>query len=122
MADGKVCCAKCLLQKNHQSVEINLFILGLQVIRRQTGVLRVNCFDCLDRSNFVQSVVGSVVLDTMLTHLWRRRPELTGSKCSTLQQLFSVGWAGGDGTFYFSFRSINFDGIAQIGPLEGQWR
>ncbi len=32
------------------------------VSRRQSGVIRTNCIDCLDRTNVVQSVIGRIVL------------------------------------------------------------
>ena len=35
----------------------------------QTGVFRVNCIDCLDRTNVVQSMLARVVLETQLVKL-----------------------------------------------------
>ncbi|KAI0007943.1 SacI homology domain-containing protein [Xylariaceae sp. FL0662B] len=39
---------------------------GGQVIRKQTGVLRTNCMDCLDRTNVCQSSFGKYMLDLQL--------------------------------------------------------
>ncbi|EFJ44140.1 hypothetical protein VOLCADRAFT_95601 [Volvox carteri f. nagariensis] len=39
------------------------------VVRRQSGVMRTNCIDCLDRTNVVQGVLGRKALEAMLTSL-----------------------------------------------------
>ncbi len=35
----------------------------------QLGVFRVNCIDCLDRTNFVQSAIARLILETQLNTL-----------------------------------------------------
>ena len=41
----------------------------LMSLNFQTGVFRVNCIDCLDRTNVVQSMLARVVLETQLVKL-----------------------------------------------------
>ncbi|KAJ2437315.1 hypothetical protein GGF42_008671, partial [Coemansia sp. RSA 2424] len=43
--------------------------VGDQVLTRQHGVFRVNCMDCLDRTNVVQSTVARCVLNEQLVRL-----------------------------------------------------
>ena len=38
---------------------------GDVVRRRQTGVLRTNCIDCLDRTNVVQGMLGRKALEAV---------------------------------------------------------
>ena len=38
-----------------------------QTVRRQSGVLRTNCMDCLDRTNVVQSACGRLALEQQLS-------------------------------------------------------
>ncbi|KAJ2794930.1 phosphatidylinositol-3,5-bisphosphate 5-phosphatase, partial [Coemansia helicoidea] len=38
-------------------------------VRRQTGIVRSNCIDCLDRTNAAQSIIGKVVLAHQLFEL-----------------------------------------------------
>ncbi|EIW70203.1 hypothetical protein TREMEDRAFT_30281 [Tremella mesenterica DSM 1558] len=46
-----------------------LWTLQGEVVRRQDGVFRTNCIDCLDRTNVVQSAIARQVLGTMLIQL-----------------------------------------------------
>nr|CDS27216.2 phosphatidylinositide phosphatase SAC2 [Hymenolepis microstoma] len=43
---------------------------------KQEGVFRVNCVDCLDRTNLVQSVFATVILESQLQKLGRLPPEV----------------------------------------------
>ena len=45
------------------------------VVCTQRGVLRVNCVDCLDRTNVVETSVARIVLETQLTKLGVVPPE-----------------------------------------------
>lgn len=45
------------------------------VVCKQQGVFRVNCIDCLDRTNVVQTAIAKSVLETMLTKLGLIPPE-----------------------------------------------
>ena len=37
-----------------------------QIVEQQQGVFRVNCLDCLDRTNYVQDVISSITLTHFL--------------------------------------------------------
>lgn len=43
------------------------------MICEQTGVFRVNCIDCLDRTNVVQTAVARLVIDQQVRALFRHR-------------------------------------------------
>ena len=45
------------------------------VICKQTGVFRVNCVDCLDRTNLVQSAIAKAVLLTQMNKLALLAPD-----------------------------------------------
>ena len=45
------------------------------VVCSQRGILRINCVDCLDRTNVVETSVARVVLETQLTKLGVVPPE-----------------------------------------------
>ena len=40
-----------------------------QILSEQTGIIRSNCIDCLDRTNVCQSIFAKIVLATQLTSL-----------------------------------------------------
>ncbi|CAA9999838.1 unnamed protein product [Nesidiocoris tenuis] len=61
------------------------------IICQQNGVFRVNCIDCLDRTNVVQTAIGKTVLETQLTKLGLLAPE--GSLPSSLRSTFQLLWA-----------------------------
>lgn len=58
------------------------------VHKQQTGVIRSNCIDCLDRTNVVQSYYADKMLDYML-----REYAQLNSKPSVLIQVFRDTWA-----------------------------
>jgi len=45
------------------------------VVCTQRGVLRINCVDCLDRTNVVETAIARTVLETQLTKLGVVPPE-----------------------------------------------
>ena len=45
------------------------------VVCTQNGVFRVNCIDCLDRTNVVQTSIGKLVLENQLIKLGVSAPE-----------------------------------------------
>nr|XP_019050419.1 phosphatidylinositol phosphate phosphatase [Kwoniella bestiolae CBS 10118]OCF29349.1 phosphatidylinositol phosphate phosphatase [Kwoniella bestiolae CBS 10118] len=53
-----------------------------QVIEKQDGVFRVNCLDCLDRTNYVQDVISSLTLSRFLNSI--------GSPLQSSQTLWSA--------------------------------
>jgi len=65
-------------------------------IRQQTGILRTNCMDCLDRTNVVQSAVGGWVLQQQLAEMGMSINLQTDAKT----QWFNTLWYGND-TLYF---------------------
>ena len=58
---------------------------------RQAGVFRVNCVDCLDRTNVVQTALARLVLETQLAKLGLVQPEL-GLSAATRTN-FQCVWA-----------------------------
>ncbi|XP_074531631.1 phosphatidylinositide phosphatase SAC2 isoform X2 [Halichoeres trimaculatus] len=66
------------------------------VICKQEGFLRVNCMDCLDRTNVVQAAVARVVMEQQLKKLGVMPPEqLLPLKCYRIHQ---VMWANNGDT------------------------
>uniref|UniRef100_A0A023EYP6 Putative inositol-145-triphosphate 5-phosphatase synaptojanin inp51/inp52/inp53 family n=1 Tax=Triatoma infestans TaxID=30076 RepID=A0A023EYP6_TRIIF len=61
------------------------------VICKQNGAFRVNCIDCLDRTNVVQTAIGKAVLEIQLTKLGLLPPE--GNLPSSLRTTFQLLWA-----------------------------
>ncbi|XP_073970168.1 phosphatidylinositide phosphatase spermathreecae isoform X3 [Rhodnius prolixus] len=61
------------------------------VICKQKGAFRVNCIDCLDRTNVVQTAIGKAVLEVQLTKLGLLPPE--GNLPSSLRTTFQSLWA-----------------------------
>ncbi|BFY98337.1 hypothetical protein BsWGS_01378 [Bradybaena similaris] len=61
------------------------------VICEQQGVFRVNCVDCLDRTNVVQTAIARIVMETQFRKLGLLPPEesLPGSCRRTYQQIWA---------------------------------
>ncbi|KAL0481087.1 phosphatidylinositide phosphatase [Acrasis kona] len=67
---------------------------GCVTDKTQQGVLRVNCIDCLDRTNVCESVFGRMVLDEQLHHLHIFKDDHQHVKDEPLiEQLFKNVWA-----------------------------
>jgi hypothetical protein len=62
------------------------------VSRRQSGVIRSNCIDCLDRTNVVQSVFARRALDAQLAELCGFHAN-GGDKHAQLDAMFRNVWA-----------------------------
>ncbi|KAL9602390.1 MAG: hypothetical protein Q9179_002547 [Wetmoreana sp. 5 TL-2023] len=60
-----------------------------EVLRRQKGVLRTNCMDCLDRTNVVQSACGSRALERQL----QEEGVEVDLQTDTTTQWFNTLWA-----------------------------
>ncbi|XP_019358461.1 PREDICTED: phosphatidylinositide phosphatase SAC2 [Gavialis gangeticus] len=61
------------------------------VICKQEGIFRVNCMDCLDRTNVVQAAIARVVMEQQLKKLGVMPPEqLLPMKCNRIYQII---WA-----------------------------
>ena len=62
------------------------------VVCTQTGVVRVNCIDCLDRTNVVQTAIAKLILETQLTKLGVVPPE-PGCLPDDTRLIFQSLWA-----------------------------
>ena len=62
------------------------------VVCTQTGVVRVNCIDCLDRTNVVQTALARLILETQLTKLGVVPPE-PGGLPENSKLIFQSLWA-----------------------------
>ncbi|XP_011304045.1 phosphatidylinositide phosphatase SAC2 isoform X2 [Fopius arisanus] len=57
----------------------------------QKGVFRINCIDCLDRTNVVQTAVGKTVMEMQFSKLGLIPPD--GTLPTNLRQTFQLLWA-----------------------------
>ena len=57
----------------------------------QNGVFRVNCIDCLDRTNVVQTALGKAVMEIQFSKLGLIPPD--GTLPSNIRQTFQLLWA-----------------------------
>jgi hypothetical protein len=58
-------------------------------MREQTGTFRINCIDCLDRTNVVESALARHILTNQLTQVGRTPDSLT----SDIEWVFNDMWA-----------------------------
>jgi hypothetical protein len=63
------------------------------VTKSQTGVLRVNCIDCLDRTNVCESIFARIVLTNKLRELNLLQPNEKVTDKANLEKLFKNTWA-----------------------------
>lgn len=67
------------------------------VIMQQNGVFRVNCLDCLDRTNLVQGMISQMALELFLSHrgergnsdFWMRHSALWADNGDTLSKIYA---------------------------------
>lgn len=67
------------------------------VIMQQNGVFRVNCLDCLDRTNLVQGLISQMALELFLSHrderansdFWMRHSALWADNGDTLSKIYA---------------------------------
>lgn len=57
----------------------------------QKGVFRVNCIDCLDRTNVVQTALGKAVMEMQFSKLGLIPPD--GTLPTNIRQTFQLLWA-----------------------------
>ena len=57
----------------------------------QKGVFRVNCMDCLDRTNVVQTALGKAVMEMQFSKLGLIPPD--GTLPTNIRQTFQLLWA-----------------------------
>ena len=60
-------------------------------ILMQKGVFRVNCIDCLDRTNVVQTALGKTVMEMQFSKLGLIPPD--GTLPTNIRQTFQLLWA-----------------------------
>jgi hypothetical protein len=65
----------------------------VEVRSKQTGTVRTNCMDCLDRTNVVQSMLGRFVLSRMLIDLGILREGESVEDDPAFEHLFRNVWA-----------------------------
>jgi hypothetical protein len=63
------------------------------VLQRQNGVFRVNCIDCLDRTNVVHSMLARVVLESQLVKLGLFTPDQNIKQYQQFNDLYQNIWA-----------------------------
>lgn len=78
------------MQRNFEA-QGYLWISGDTVLSQQKGVFRVNCIDCLDRTNVVQSAFARYVLNQQLGAVALLTPSITGGLETDL--IFNDVWA-----------------------------
>ncbi|KIW72427.1 hypothetical protein PV04_00622 [Phialophora macrospora] len=67
------------------------------VIMQQNGVFRVNCLDCLDRTNLIQGIISQMALELFLSHrgergnsdFWMRHSALWADNGDTLSKIYA---------------------------------
>ncbi|KAK7903796.1 Inositol-1,4,5-trisphosphate 5-phosphatase 1 [Exophiala xenobiotica] len=67
------------------------------VIMQQNGVFRVNCLDCLDRTNLIQGMISQMALELFLSHrdergnsdFWMRHSALWADNGDTLSKIYA---------------------------------
>jgi synaptojanin len=67
------------------------------VVLQQEGVFRVNCLDCLDRTNLVQGMISHMVLEAFLNHrgevassdFWMRHSSLWADNGDALSKIYA---------------------------------
>ena len=58
------------------------------VVLQQTGVIRTNCLDCLDRTNCVQTFLGLTTLQEQLKNLQLNTPQIMSRFSQVFQQMW----------------------------------
>ncbi|KAJ1662422.1 hypothetical protein EV178_005911 [Coemansia sp. RSA 1646] len=84
-----------VLQLQHEISNMGYFWhSGKQALTSQQGVFRVNCMDCLDRTNVVQSALARFVLNEQLIRLGvHAAPERGLAAYDGLEQMLNHLWA-----------------------------
>ncbi|RMD43958.1 hypothetical protein DV735_g1166, partial [Chaetothyriales sp. CBS 134920] len=67
------------------------------VIMQQNGIFRVNCLDCLDRTNLVQTMISRMVMENFLSHraeransdFWMRHSTLWADNGDALSRIYA---------------------------------
>lgn len=67
------------------------------VIMQQNGIFRVNCLDCLDRTNLIQGMISQMAIELFLSHrderansdFWMRHSTLWADNGDTLSKIYA---------------------------------
>jgi hypothetical protein len=54
---------------NFTALRVDRLEKKLEVLNNQTGLMRVNCFNCIDRTNIAQARIAALKLIEILTYL-----------------------------------------------------
>ncbi|XP_049823594.1 phosphatidylinositide phosphatase SAC2 isoform X2 [Aethina tumida] len=71
----------------------------------QNGVFRVNCIDCLDRTNVVQTALGKAVMEIQFCKLGLISPE--GTMPNNIKSTFQLLWANNGDTISKQYAGTN---------------
>ncbi|XP_025834417.1 phosphatidylinositide phosphatase SAC2 isoform X2 [Agrilus planipennis] len=71
----------------------------------QVGVFRVNCIDCLDRTNVVQTALGKAAMEIQFTKLGLIPPD--GTMPDSLKKTFQLLWANNGDTISKQYAGTN---------------
>ncbi|KAJ8771100.1 hypothetical protein K2173_023425 [Erythroxylum novogranatense] len=85
-----------LYDKIADFLEKNGFLLlneKSEMLKEQTGVVRTNCIDCLDRTNVTQSTIGRKLLELQLRRIGVFGAEETISSHPNFDESFKILWA-----------------------------
>lgn len=79
--------------KEHFNWQGFFLMKSLEAIQNQKGIVRVNCVDCLDRTNITQSLLGRKALETILRniHVFEEGELISDNKY--FDYLFKALWA-----------------------------
>lgn len=75
------------------------------LICSQTGVFRVNCIDCLDRTNVVQTAIGKAVMEMQFSKLGLISPDDTMP--DSIRHVFQLLWANNGDTISKQYAGTN---------------
>jgi hypothetical protein len=73
-----------------------------EITKRQTGTIRTNCIDCLDRTNVVQSVFARRILEKQLAEFCGFQAD-KGDKHDALDAMFRNVWANNADAMSFQY-------------------
>lgn len=71
----------------------------------QNGVFRVNCIDCLDRTNVVQTALGKAMMEIQFSKLGLIPPD--GTLPSNIRRVFQSLWANNGDTISKQYAGTN---------------
>ncbi|KAI3406570.2 INP53 [Candida oxycetoniae] len=91
--DGATKILRSIRESMHQFGFFSYDLEQNQVITRQDGVFRVNCLDCLDRTNVIEQVISRTVLDIILKSQLGNGGNENSIRSNSIKQLHNSLWA-----------------------------